>query len=83
MPTAATADTTVLYNRVPRVTSDFWIIKLMAVTMGETAADYLNVQIGLGLTMTSLIMSLVLAVALVWQFSQSAMCLPLIGFRWC
>ena len=55
MPIAATADTAVLYNRVPRVTADFWIIKLMAVTMGETAADYLNVQIGLGLTMTSLI----------------------------
>lgn len=59
-----------VFNRVPRVTSDFWIIKLMAVTMGETAADYLNVKIGLGLTMTSLIMTGVLAIALVWQFSR-------------
>ena len=25
-------------NRVPRVTFDFWLIKLMAVTLGETAA---------------------------------------------
>jgi len=33
----------------------------MAVTMGETAADYLNVQMGFGLTATSLIMSAVLA----------------------
>jgi len=31
------------YNRVPRVTVEFWLIKLMAVTMGETAADYLSV----------------------------------------
>ena len=52
-------------NRVPDVTVDFWLIKLMAVTMGETAADYLKVQVGLGLTATSLIMSGVLAGALV------------------
>ncbi|PDT01701.1 hypothetical protein CO666_23740 [Rhizobium chutanense] len=60
----------VVYNRVPRVTTEFWLIKLMAVTMGETAADYLSVQMGLGLTATSLIMSAILAVALVWQFAQ-------------
>ena len=59
-----------IYNRVPRVTADFWVIKLMAVTMGETAADYLSVQMGLGLTATSLIMAGVLGVALVWQFMQ-------------
>jgi uncharacterized membrane-anchored protein len=57
-------------NRVPRVTTDFWLIKLMAVTMGETAADYLAVNMGLGLTATSLIMTAVLAVALVLQFAQ-------------
>ena len=33
----------IAYNRVPKVTLDFWFIKLMAVTMGETAADYLAV----------------------------------------
>ena len=52
-------------NRVPRVTTDFWLIKLMAVTVGETAADYLAVNLGLGLTTTSLIMTAVLVVALV------------------
>ncbi len=35
-------------NRVPRVTVDFWLIKLVAVTMGETAADYLAVNMGFG-----------------------------------
>ena len=59
-----------VYNRVPRVTVDFWLIKLMAVTMGETAADYLSVQLGLGLTLTSLLMTAVLIAALVWQFAQ-------------
>ncbi|KAB2692955.1 MULTISPECIES: COG4705 family protein [Brucella/Ochrobactrum group] len=67
---SAPATKAAVYNRVPRVTTDFWLIKLMAVTMGETAADYLNVQMGLGLTSTSLIMSAVLALALFWQFAQ-------------
>lgn len=61
----------VIYNRVPKVTFDFWLIKLMAVTMGETAADYLAVNLGLGLTATSLIMAGVLIVALLLQFGQS------------
>jgi len=61
---------TPMYNRVPKVTADFWIIKLLAVTMGETAADYLAVNLGLGLTATSLVMSAVLAVALAVQFAQ-------------
>ena len=58
------------FNRVPKVTFDFWLIKLMAVTMGETAADYLAVNMGLGLTATALIMSAVLAIALLYQFAQ-------------
>jgi uncharacterized membrane-anchored protein len=58
------------YNRVPKVTFDFWLIKLMAVTMGETAADYLGVNLGLGLTKTSLLMGAVLLVALWFQFRQ-------------
>ncbi len=63
-------ETNVLKNRVPQVTVDFWIIKLLAVTMGETAADYLNVNLGLGLTLTSFIMTGVLILALIAQFSQ-------------
>ncbi len=62
--------TTVAFNRVPKVTLDFWFIKLMAVTMGETAADYLAGRMGLGLTGTSLVMAAILAVVLVAQFAQ-------------
>jgi uncharacterized membrane-anchored protein len=60
----------IAFNRVPQVTFDFWLIKLMAVTMGETAADYLAVKMGLGLTGVSLVMAGVLALALVLQFAQ-------------
>src|SRR6201991_507393 len=57
-------------NRVPKLTVDFWIIKLMAVTMGETAADYLAVNLGLGLTLTSIIMTVVLAIVMAAQLGQ-------------
>lgn len=70
MSAQATNSDVTVYNRVPKVTVDFWLIKLMAVTMGETAADYLAVNLGLGLLGTAAIMSAVLAVALFLQFSQ-------------
>jgi uncharacterized membrane-anchored protein len=57
-------------NRVPAVTWEFWVIKLLAVTMGETAADFLAVNLGLGLTATSLLMTAVLIGALILQFAQ-------------
>ena len=65
-----TNSTSPVANRVPEVTLSFWLIKLMAVTMGETAADYLAVNLGLGLTATSLIMGAIFALALALQFRQ-------------
>lgn len=59
-----------IYNRVPKVTVDFWLIKLLAVTVGETAADFLNANLGLGLSKTSWIMSGFLIAALVLQLAQ-------------
>lgn len=70
MVSQAQGSSTTLFNRVPKVTVDFWFIKLMAVTMGETAADYLAKNIGLGLTGTALLMSAVLGIALFFQFAQ-------------
>lgn len=60
----------IIYNRVPMVTWDFWLVKLLAVTVGETAADYINTALNLGLTNTSLIMSGFLALVLMLQFRQ-------------
>ena len=59
-------------NRVPQATPGFWLIKLTAVTMGETAADFLAVNLGLGLGATTVLMTAVLAAAMVWQFRQRA-----------
>lgn len=61
---------TKMLNKVPLVTLAFWIIKIMATTVGETGADFLNMQLGLGLTLTSLIVAAGLAVFLVIQLRQ-------------
>ncbi len=57
-----------LLNKVPEVTAYFWIIKVLCTTVGETAADYLNVDLGFGLNGTSVVMSALLAIVLVFQF---------------
>jgi uncharacterized membrane-anchored protein len=55
-------------SKVPEVTAYFWIIKVLCTTVGETFADFLNVDLGLGLTLTTYVMSAALAVVLVAQF---------------
>jgi uncharacterized membrane-anchored protein len=57
-----------MLNKVPEVTVYFWIIKVLATTIGETAADFLNTTLGLGLTGTSLVMASLLIVVLFFQF---------------
>ena len=59
-----------LLNKVPEITIYFWIIKILATTVGETVADFLNTTLGLGLTTTSLIMAAAFAVALVVQMTR-------------
>jgi uncharacterized membrane-anchored protein len=55
-------------NKVPEITLYFWIIKILCTTVGETAADYLNETLKLGLTGTSLVMSGILIIILFLQF---------------
>ena len=57
-----------MLNKVPEVTVYFWIIKVLCTTVGETAADYLATNVGLGLTTTTYITSALLLAALVAQF---------------
>jgi uncharacterized membrane-anchored protein len=57
-----------LLNKVPEVTAYFWIIKVLCTTVGETAADFLDLDLGLGLTGTSIATGVVLAIVLVFQF---------------
>lgn len=59
-------------NKVPEVTMFFWVIKVLCTTVGETAADFLNSTLGLGLNGTSVVMSLLLAAELVIQFKAKS-----------
>jgi uncharacterized membrane-anchored protein len=57
-----------ILNKVPEVTLFFWIIKIMATTVGETAADLLNTNLNLGLAITSIVMIGLLLITLFFQF---------------
>jgi uncharacterized membrane-anchored protein len=58
-----------MLNKVPEVTFYFWVIKIMCTTVGETAADYLNENLGFGLTNTTIAAGVLLAVLLGVQVS--------------
>ncbi|MFD5021009.1 COG4705 family protein [Paenibacillus sp. NPDC058367] len=60
-----------LWNKVPQVTIFFWIIKIMATTVGETAADFLNFNLYWGLTNTTLVMGGLLIAALYFQMTAT------------
>src|SRR4051794_14275577 len=57
-----------MLNKVPEVTLFFWVIKIMCTTVGETAADYLNDNLGFGLVNTTYFAGALLAVLLLAQF---------------
>jgi uncharacterized membrane-anchored protein len=54
-------------NKVPEVTLVFWLIKILSTTVGETGADYLAVNVGLGTLVTDMITGALLAAALAMQ----------------
>src|SRR4051812_32367777 len=60
-----------MFNKVPEVTLYFWVIKIMCTTIGETAADYLNDNLGFGLTNTTYVAGALLVALLAGQFRLS------------
>ncbi len=67
-PAAAPSTGRRMLNKVPEVTFYFWVIKILCTTVGETAADYLNTNLGFGLTNTTYVVAALLAIVLVFQF---------------
>jgi uncharacterized membrane-anchored protein len=58
-----------MLNKVPEVTIWFWVIKILCTTVGESFADWINMNLGVGLISTALIFTAVLAGVLGWQLS--------------
>lgn len=54
-------------SKVPEVTVWFWLIKVLCTTVGESFADWVNVGLGAGLGLTTVIFTSVLAVVLILQ----------------
>jgi uncharacterized membrane-anchored protein len=65
-----------LLNKVPQITVFFWLIKVLATTVGETFADYLTDTVGLSLTVAALVVGVLLAVVLVLQFRATRYVAP-------
>jgi len=56
-------------SKVPEVTLIFWLIKILATTLGETGGDAVSMSMGLGYALSSLIFIGVFAAAVVVQIS--------------
>lgn len=56
-----------MLNKVPQLTIYFWIIKIMATTVGETLADLLAVKLNLGLLLASMVVGAMLLIAFFLQ----------------
>ncbi|MEU6582429.1 hypothetical protein [Nocardia sp. NPDC046763] len=56
-----------MLSKVPEVTVWFWIIKILCTTVGESFADWINSSLGVGLNLTALLFTAILAAVLIWQ----------------
>ena len=56
-------------SKVPQVTLAFWIIKVLATTLGETGGDALSMQLGLGYLVSTLIFLAFFVVTVIAQVS--------------
>jgi uncharacterized membrane-anchored protein len=54
--------------KVPEITLYFWIIKILSTTVGETFADWLTNNVGLGEQGTFALMAVILVAVLIGQF---------------
>ena len=61
----------VMLNKVPQITIFFWVIKILCTTVGETFADFLNFNLGFGLTLTTVIMGIAFCIVLYLQFKAT------------
>ena len=57
-----------MLNKVPEATIFFWVVKILATTVGETVSDYFNTTLNFGLVGTFFVMGALLVAAMVFQF---------------
>lgn len=57
-------------NKVAQVTVFFWIMKIIATTLGETAGDYISMSLGLGYYVAFAVTFAILAILLFFQIQS-------------
>ena len=57
-------------NRVASLGALFWIIKIFSTTVGETAADFVSVNLNFGLIITAILMGVITILIAIWNFKQ-------------
>lgn len=57
-------------NRVASLGILFWVIKIFSTTVGETAADYVSVNLNFGLINTTILMGVITLLVSIWNFKQ-------------
>lgn len=65
------AETNRIANKVAQVTIFFWIMKIIATTLGETAGDFISMSLGLGYYVGFAITVAILAIILFFQIQAS------------
>jgi len=58
-------------NKLPRITAAFWVMKICATTLGETAGDLLSMTLNVGYAASSLILIAVFLVTLAAQLASA------------
>lgn len=58
-------------SKVPAITIGFWVIKILATTLGETAGDTLSMTLNLGYLASSAIFLAVLMLLATWQITST------------
>ncbi len=69
-----------LINRVAGLTLFFWIVKILSTTVGETAADFIAVDMNVGLMGTTLLMGAVTIGVVFWNFKMKKYFAPAYWF---
>ncbi len=63
--------TNVALSKVPAVTAGFWIIKILATTLGETGGDTVSMTLNLGYLVGTAIFLTLFVVLVYWQLSSA------------
>jgi uncharacterized membrane-anchored protein len=59
-------------NKVPQITFAFWVMKISATTLGETAGDLLSMTMNVGYAVSTIILLGVFVVTLAWQLASKS-----------